>query len=149
MVASGHTVFADILSPGLAQTLWRFDGPSPRPRFSVPGSLMPGPLGIGTGYAAVGNATVGVTTLRIVGPDTYSASTCPDRQQVVFIDPRSGRQSIITTLPKGLKGPAYGCVGDWLSSGQAVVSGGNLWLLDGESASFGYARLYRIGLPAL
>jgi len=77
MVASGQTVLADILSQDMAQTVWRFDGPSARPRFSVPGRLLPGPLGIGNGYAAVGNATAGLATLDFVGPDTYTAKHLP------------------------------------------------------------------------
>ncbi|MDA8284189.1 MAG: hypothetical protein M0Z42_13065 [Actinomycetota bacterium] len=149
MVASGHTVYADALSAARQQVIWRFDGPAATSQFASPARLLPDPLGIGTGYAAVGNESAGIATVNFLGPRSFSGPGCLDRQQVVLINPDTGQQSIVASLPSGLKGPAYGCVGDWLSHGQAVLLNRTPWLLDGTSAGFGYSRLFKVALPAV
>jgi hypothetical protein len=40
-----------------------------------------------------------------------------------------------------VKGPGYGCVGDWLSDGKAVISRSDVLLVDCDRNGSGYDRV--------
>jgi len=128
----------------LTQTVWRFDGPQDSAVFATRARLLPGVDGIGTGYAAVGDVAEGIFTLTWEQLAAPSDASCPARGEVVRVDPATGRQSIVARLPRDVEGPAYGCLGYYLRSGQASLVGDHLYLLDGTTPGRELDRIYEL-----
>jgi hypothetical protein len=153
LMASGHSIYADVLTNvpgGWRQTIWRLDGSQAHIAYMTPATLLPStdfaPL---TGYVVVGNATQGYFTITQLGNGTTPAgigdcdTAAPVR--VVRIDPVTGRQSYLATLPRNLAGTDLDC---HLSAHQAVLDAGSLYLLAGESSvppgNPGYQRVVQV-----
>lgn len=119
------------------QTVERFDGTSPRPAFAVAVA----------GYhpnAVVGGRTQGLWTMQWT-----AAGGAPliSPQVIVGIDPGTGAESVVATLPPLPVPPAQGL---GLVPGQAAVLGHSLYLLeppDQPGATARYAALVKVPLP--
>jgi hypothetical protein len=119
LVAFGHSIWADVLSgtPGgptaLKQTIWRLDGPNARLVFEQPAQLLPSDIFAGTGYVVEGSPRLGFFTLSQDGPNgtPRAIGTCDTEapMRVVRVDPATGSQSYVTTLPVGLVGAGLDC----------------------------------------
>jgi hypothetical protein len=151
MVASGHSLWDDIgtfSDPGarLTQTIWRFDGPNARRVFHAKTEL---PFGISViGNSAEGLWTV-VSQLRPGSrPNADTDTDCTGTPAVVRIDPATGRQQVVATPPEGTMSYSYICEGEDLAGDQAVISGGNMYLLDDTAGpgETGYTMLFRVRL---
>jgi hypothetical protein len=157
-VASGTSVFADVLTrlPSLAgyrQAIWRLDGNGAHVTYKAPATLLPAPdFAIGTGYTAVGNASVGMYTLssvsRAATPSEVGQCSAGASLRVVRVSPATGHQSVIATLPRGIV--PQSCSNDYLVEHQAVIVANAMYLLEGPESSFGgpYSYLVRVALPA-
>ena len=151
--ASGHSVWDDIGSfprrkkgAQPTQTIWRFDGPAARPVSHATTDL---PFGV----SVVGSATEGLWTVASqpkagTGPNPDSDSDCTRTPAVLRIDADTGRQKVVATLPAGtVDANGYLCLGQDLTTDQAVVTKGYLYLLDDTRApGGGFTRLFRIRL---
>jgi hypothetical protein len=119
LVAFGHSIWADVLSgtPGgltaLKQTIWRLDGPRAQLMFERPAHLLPSDVFGGTGYVIEGSPQLGFFTLSQDGPNgtPQAVGTCDTKvpMRVVRVDPATGRQSYVATLPVGLVGTGLDC----------------------------------------
>ncbi len=151
MVASGHTLWDDVATistPGgqLTQTIWRFDGPKARRVFHTRTVL---PFGVSVvGDKAEGLWTVASQLPRGVGPNADTGTNCTRQPVVVAINPDTGRQRVVATLPPGSAGRGFDCQSQDLGVGQGVIAGGNLYLLDDVTGAGGgaYTKLLRIQL---
>lgn len=155
MVASGHSVWVDIGTPSqnqqrLLQTIWRFDGSSARRVFHVPMYL---PFGI----TVIGDASEGLWTVASQLPRGSSSNVdtdtvCTTSPAAVGIDPNTGQQRVVATLPPGTGSDDIDCLAQDLEGQQAVISGGYMYLLEdtvvGKQAA-GFTRLFRIRDVAL
>jgi hypothetical protein len=152
MVASGHTLWDDILTvstPGgrVSQTIWRFDGPQAKRVFHMASQL---PFG-GT---VIGDATEGLWTVASqlptgAGPNADTDTDCTGTPAVIYINPDTGHQRILTTLPYGSDGFGYQCDGEDLAENQGAIVDGDLYMLDGATGTSGaYTELFRIPVAA-
>jgi hypothetical protein len=117
------------------QTIWRFDGDSPRPVFRVPL----------TGYeptTVVGDEADGLWT---VVPPSSEAPASGSNEVVVRIDPDTGRQTVMAALPP-IAVPSYD---QGLQAGQAVYYDGSLFVLEPPFHAndyLGYSQLLRVSI---
>jgi hypothetical protein len=152
MVASGHTLWDEILTvstPGgrVSQAIWRFDGPQAKRVFHTASQL---PFG-GT---VIGDETEGLWTVASqlppgAGPNADTDTDCTGIPAVIYINPNTGRQRIVTTLPYGSDGFGYQCDGENLAENQGAIVDGDLYILDGTTGASGpYTELFRIPVAA-
>ncbi|HEX4034068.1 MAG TPA: hypothetical protein VHX66_06460 [Solirubrobacteraceae bacterium] len=150
LVASGHSIYADVLEGvsggGFSQAIWRLDGAKVRVAYEAPAKLLPSPeFASLTGYVVVGNPAHGYFTISELGPDTTPDTGDCDAAapiRVARIDPLTGRQRYVTTLPRNLAGSALDC---HLSAHQAVFYAGSLYLLVQQSGDVpDYQRVLRV-----
>ena len=150
LMASGHSIDADVLNSvpgGFRQTIWRLDGSQANIAHITPATLLPSTdFSFLTGYVVVGNTTLGYFTITQLGGGTTPAgvgvcdTAAPVR--VVQIDPLTGRQSYVATLPRNLAGAHLDC---HLSAHQAVFDAGSLYLLVEQSGAIpDYQRVVRV-----
>lgn len=149
MDAAGERLWADVLGPRRTWTMsiWGFEGPAADPIFTTASKLLPGPEGGGDGYAVVVDASSGLYSLNGNLSAPTSTSTCTGTAEVVHIDPATGAQREIASIPADPSTEWVAC-GDTLGHDQAVVSGNELLLLWGGTATSGYhyTELYRVAL---
>jgi hypothetical protein len=155
-LVSGKSLFADVLTrlPALAgyrQAIWRLDGTDADVAYEAPATLLPAPdFAIGTGYTAVGNASIGFYTLSNLGREgtPTQVGRCNNGAPVrlVRVNPASGSQTVVGTLPRRIHPDS--CLDDYLVDKQAVVVGGAMYLLEGPDSAFGgpYSYLVRVDL---
>jgi hypothetical protein len=158
LMASGQSIYADVLTSvphfGFRQTIWRLDGAQAHVAYTTPATLLPSTDFTSlTGYVVVGNATAGYFTISQLGNRTTPTgvggcdTAAPIR--VVRIDPATGRQSYVATLPRNLAGGDLDCHLSADYPNQAVFDDGSLYLLAG-AASYtaaylpGYQRVIRV-----
>ncbi len=154
LMASAHGIYADVLTrvPGVGfrQTIWRLDGSRAHLAYMTAATLLPSTdFSFLTGYVVVGNATAGYFTLTQLGNSTTPSgigdcdTDAPVR--VVRIDPLTGRQSYVATLPRNVAGGELDC---HLTTHQAVFDSGSLYLLAGQASTVdgnpGYQRVVRV-----
>lgn len=108
----------------------RFADGSSTPVFSIVGSFAP--------FTVVGNETSGLWTMQWPPGD-------PEKEQIIHIDPDTGRESVVATLPS-VPLPSYQTdLG--LVSGEAVFFEGSLYLLEPpylENGYIGYSSIVRV-----
>ncbi len=148
-LASAHSVFLDVLTPapgGWTQAVWRLDGPDAHVAYETRATLLPPPSFGGTGYVVEGTAQLGLFTLTQLGKGATPTgigdckTSAPER--IVRIDPATGRQSYVATLPERDAGRYLGCD---LEEGQAAFTDGALYLLsDPVNYGYGYRELVRV-----
>jgi hypothetical protein len=131
---SGH-LWAGVASvPVTSQTIWRFDGSKSTPAFTAP---LPG-----TDSTVIGDASQGLWTVRWRSPSP-ARSPAPEPQQVLQINPSTGRHSIMTTLP-----PLPASYTTGLSQGQAAVLDGYIYILEPPyRPGMAYPELIRVAAP--
>jgi len=157
LMASAHSIYADVLTPvpafGFRQTIWRLDGPQAQIAYKTPATLLPSTdFTSGTGYVVVGNASTGYFTISQLGndttPDGVGGCDTAAPVRVVRIDPATGRQGYIATLPRNIAGSELDCHLSADYPNQAVFNAGSLYLLAGQSnlidSNPGYQRVVRI-----
>jgi hypothetical protein len=157
LTASGHSVYADVLTTvpgvGFSQTIWRLDGRQARVAYMTPARLLPSPDFTSlTGYVVVGNATAGYFTISQLGngttPDGIGNCDAAAPIRVVRIDPATGRQGYIATLPRSVAGGDLDCHLSADYPNQSVFDAGSLYLLAGQSnlidGSPAYRRVVRV-----
>jgi hypothetical protein len=140
LMASGDSIYADVLTPvpgGFRQTIWRLDGAQAHIAYMTPATLLPSSdFSSLTGTVVVGNAAQGYFAITQLGNGTTPTAigdcdtAAPVR--VVRIDPLTGRQSYVATLPRNLVGSDLDC---HLSAHQAVFYAGSLYLLAEQSGA--------------
>jgi len=136
LVAFGRSIWADVLSgrPGgpiaLKQTIWRLDGPSARLVFEQPAHLLPSDIFAGTGYVVEGDLRLGFFTLSQDGPSGTppAIGDCDTKvpMRLVRVDPATGRQSYVATLPVSLIGTGLDC---HLAAPQGLVADNAFYFL--------------------
>ncbi|HEX3616429.1 MAG TPA: hypothetical protein VHU61_07825 [Solirubrobacteraceae bacterium] len=151
LTVSGHSIYADVLAAagdrGFTQTIWRLEGDRARVVYRTPARLLPSTdFGMGTGYVVTGNAHRGFFTLTQLGSGSTlagvggCASTAPVR--LIRIDPATGTQSYVATVPLADDGHAFDC---HLYSDQAVLDDGAFFVLAGEINNFPeYTQVVRL-----
>jgi len=150
LMASGHSVYADVLARvpgGFHQTIWRLDGAQAHIAYTTPATLLPSTdFSFLSGTVVVGNATQGYFAITQLGSGTTPAepgdcdTAAPIR--VVRIDPKTGLQSYVATLPRNLVGSNLNC---HLHPHQAVFYAGSLYLLAEQSGAIpDYQRVVRV-----
>lgn len=130
-------VFTGTLSD---EAIWRFNGSVNRPAYAVS-------LGGADYISVVGDESDWLWTVR--WPSSVSpVSPSPEPQEIVRIDPDTGAQTVVTTLPAILE-PTGGSEG--FAVGQAAVVDGNLYILDppqsGSPGTSRYVTLTRLAAP--
>jgi hypothetical protein len=150
LMASGHSIYADVLTTitgGWQQTIWRLDGPDAVVAYKTPATALPStdfaPL---TGYVVVGNAQQGYFTLTQLGQGTTPAGTgdCDTSApiRVVRIDPATGRQSYVATIPRSIAGSQLDC---HLVERQGLFYDGAFYVLAGQWSQIpNYQRVVRV-----
>jgi hypothetical protein len=153
LVAFGHSIWADVLSgtPGgltaLKQTIWRLDGSGARTVFERPARLLPSDTFGGTGYVVDGDPDLGFFTLTQDGPNGTPATigTCDTKvpMHVVRVDPATGEQSYVATLPIGLVGSGLDC---HLVASQGLLAADAYYFLadPGGPGDNEYSRVVRV-----
>lgn len=122
ITAAGSTAWVGLGTPhsGCAsQTIERFADGDRTPIFSIPQA--------GSSLTVIGNEADGLWTTR------WSASS-PNQQQIIRIDPDSGVETVVATLPS----PSVPSYEQWLSVGQAVYFKGSVYLLEPPYRVNGY-----------
>jgi len=139
LVADPDHLWAGIGPPGAtAETFWKFDGLDPVPVMSAPDR------GVDP-TAVVGDEDEGLWTVQWDPPFTGRFSSAPRAQQVVGIDPDTGAETVVATIPPVPVSIAYA---QGLGDGQAAVLGGSLYLLQTPvRGGLGDATLVRIPVP--
>lgn len=137
-------VFDVWLSASHDQRLVRFDGAGPRPALDV---AITGPAATWVTYESViGTRSDGFWTLS--WPSSSGEGLSCGSAAVLRIDPRTARASVTARLPAPTVDEYDGCNG--LDTDEAVVSGGRLLVLAGQSSSLranGYAQLDAVAAP--
>ena len=137
-------VFDARLSASHDQRLVRFDGAGPRPALDV---AITGPAATWVTYESViGTRSDGFWTLS--WPSSSGEGLSCGSAAVLRIDPRTARASVTARLPAPTVDEYDGCNG--LDTDEAVVSGGRLLVLAGQSSSLranGYAQLDAVAAP--
>jgi len=144
ILGSQHHLWAGIgheKSGCTQEVIWRLDGTDFQPVFQVPDQ----------GYdpfTVVGDESDGLWTMQWTHPPTGISPTASP-QEIVSIDPDTGAERVVATLPTlvvPLSGEYSGLV-----EGQAAVLDGTLYLLDPPFAQseqdLGYSTLVRVKLP--
>ena len=123
------------------ETIWRLDGTGFQPVFTVRDA----------GYhpnTVIGDESDGLWTMQWTRPPTGVSST-PSPQEIVGIDPDTGAERIVATLPARVVPLSAEYAG--LVQGQAAVLDGSLYLLEPPFAQserdLGYNTLVRVRLP--
>ena len=122
------------------QTIWRLDGSDFQPVFAVSDD----------GYhpnTVIGDESVGLWTMQWTHPPT-GASPSASPQEIVGINPDTGAERVVATLPP-LIVPDTGA-GEGLLQGEAAVLDGSLYLLEPPFQRYGYlgySTLVRVRLP--
>jgi hypothetical protein len=155
-VASGNSLFADVMAQvkgGIGQTIWRLDGGAAHRIYATPADLLPAP-NFDPGYVAIGTAQAGLFTLSELatrGHTPTSIGECKSGTpvRVVRIDPGTGAQSYVATLPQAVL--ARDCSGNGLLDDQAAVYDGSIYLLTAngkgtDSSANIYSTLVRVPL---
>jgi hypothetical protein len=157
LMASGQSIYADVLTRvpavGFTQTIWRLDGPRAHAAYTAPATLLPSTdFTSGTGYVVVGNSTAGYFTISQLGngttPDAVGGCDTAAPLRIVRIDPATGRQAYIATLPREQAGSDLDCHLSADYPNQAVFDAGSLYLLAGQSSLIdgnpAYQRVVRV-----
>jgi hypothetical protein len=156
LMASGRSIYADVLTRvpavGFTQTIWRLDGSRAHAAYTAPATLLPSTDFTGTGYVVVGNSTAGYFTISQLGngttPDAVGGCDTAAPVRVVRIDPATGRQAYIATLPREQAGSDLDCHLSADDPNQAVFDAGSLYLLAGQSSLIdgnpAYQRVVRV-----
>ncbi len=122
------------------ETIWRLDGTDFQPAFEVPDQ----------GYdplTVIGDESDGLWTMQWTRPPTGVSST-PSPQEIVGIDPDTGAEKVVATLPAGVVHLSE--EGQGLVQGQAAVLDGSLYLLEPPfelRGYLGYSTLVKVTLP--
>jgi hypothetical protein len=151
-MASGHSLYVDELSgkarSGFMQTIWRMDGPSARVAYKTPGTLLPSTDFGGTGYVVEGDPKLGYFTLSELGKGHTPLgigdcdSSAPLR--VVRINPATGKQDYVTTVPSKDVGSQFDC---HLFSYQSAFGDGALYFLsDSQEPGTHYEMVVRVSV---
>ncbi len=134
--ASGDTLWAGIGPNFDEQSIWRFDGSAPRPVFRVADH----------GYdptAVLGNEADGLWTVVPYPALGTRLTSGPYPEDVVRIDPDSGAEKVVATLPRMvLPSDDAG-----LTTGQAAYFEGSLFVLEPPfraNGYLGYGKLIRV-----
>jgi hypothetical protein len=102
--------------------------------FERPARLVPSDIFGGTGYVVEGDPQLGFFTLSEDGPSgtPRAIGTCDTKVpiRVVRVDPVTGRQSYVATLPVGLVGTALDC---HLVASQGVVADDAFYFVAGPA----------------
>lgn len=151
LIASRHSIYADVLASvrpyGFAQTIWRLDGSGARVAYRTPATLLPSTdFGSDTGYVVTGNPREGFFTMTQLGrgrtPDGVGDCDTAAPIRLIRIDPATGAQSYVATLPRRGTGAALDC---HLESYQAVLDDGAFYVLAGQvSGRPEYTRVVRL-----
>jgi hypothetical protein len=153
LVSFCHSIWADVLSgtPGkptaLKQTVWRLDGSHARIVFERPARLLLSDIFGGTGYVVEGDPDLGFFTLAQDGPAgtpaTIGACEAKVPMRVVRVDPATGEQSYVATLPLGLVGAELDC---HLVASQGLVADDAFYFLAEPSGPGDnqYSRVVRV-----
>jgi hypothetical protein len=151
LVASGHSIYADVLANaghyGFSQTIWRLDGTSASVAYRAPSTLLPSTaFGTATGYVVTGNPREGFFTLTQLGhgrtPTAGGGCDTAAPIRLVRIDPATGAQSYVATLPPDDAGPALDC---HIYRDQAVLDDGAFYVLTGQTDNYPeYTRIVRL-----
>ncbi len=123
----------------LQQTIRRLDGTDFRPLFEVRNQD-------GSPTTVVGDHSDGLWTMQWSHPST-SVSPTSSPQQIVGIDPDTGKEVVVATLHARVEPPGEASAG--LLQGQAVVFHGALYLLEPpfrQRGYLGYTSLVRVRL---
>jgi hypothetical protein len=136
LVGSGDSIWAGIGPSFAQQSIWRFDGSDPDPVFRVSDD----------GYdptVVVGDEADGLWTVVPYPPIGVTRTTGPYPEDVVSIDPNSGRETVVTVLPRVvLPSDDAG-----LTTGQSAFFLGSLFVLEPpfEARGYlGYSKLIRV-----
>lgn len=119
------------------ETIWRLDGTDFQPVFQVPDQ----------GYdpfIVVGDASDGLWTMQWTHPPTGVSSTTRSPQEIVGINPDTGAEKVVATLPPLV------VEGQGLLQGQAAVLDGSLYLLEPPfelRGYLGYSTLVKVRPP--
>lgn len=151
LMASGHSIYADVLSGihpyGFDQKIWRLDGSGARVAYKTPAMLLPSTdFGGGTGYVVTGNPREGFFTMTQLGrgatPDGVGDCDISAPIRLIRIDPATGAQRYVATLPRRDAGPALDC---HLYGYQAVLDDGAFYVLTGQSGGIpAYTQVVRL-----
>jgi hypothetical protein len=151
LVASGDSIYADVLANaghyGFSQTIWRLDGTSARVAYRTQATLLPSTdFGTATGYVVTGNPRDGFFTLTQLGrgrtPTEGGDCDTSAPIRLVRIDPATGSQSYVATLPPDDAGPALDC---HIHRDQAVLYDGAFYVLTGQSDGVpAYSQVVRL-----
>ena len=123
------------------ETIWRFDGSDFQPVFEVPDQ----------GYdpdTVIGDESDGLWTMLWQWPPTALPPTSPRPQEIVHINPDTGAERVVATLPPLTIPIGQGEYG--LLPGQAAVLGESMYLLEPPfrvNGYLGYSILVRVPLP--
>lgn len=130
LVADGHHVWVGTSPAGaLTQEIWRFDGATQSPVFRV----------AETGFDptdVIGDESSGLWTMQWQPPFTTGIPQGSRAQVLVRIDPDTGTEQTVATLPAVPVPPGEGAYG--LAEGQAAVFDGVLYLLEPPFRANGY-----------
>jgi hypothetical protein len=124
----------------LKQTIWRLDGTNFQPAFEVQDQ----------GYrpnTVIGDESEGLWTMQWTNPPIGNSST-PSTQEIVGINPDTGAEKVVATLPP--HAVPLGGAGEGLVQGQAAVLDGSLYILEPPfkvRGYIGYSTLVRVRLP--
>jgi hypothetical protein len=151
LIASGHSIYADVLASvrhhGFTQTIWRLAGGAARVAYRTPATLLPSTdFGIDTGYVVTGNPREGFFTMTQLGrgrtPDGVGDCDTAAPIRLVRIDPATGAQSYVATLPRRDAGAALDC---HLYGYQAVLDDGAFYVLAGQVNNYpDYTQVVRL-----
>lgn len=150
--ASGHSLYLDELRSvrgGYQQSMWRLAGPDATVAYRTPATLLPAPDFGGTGYAVVGDPHLGFFTLSQLGaggtPTGIGDCDASAPMRIVRIDPGTGRESYVATLPELDDGNVPEC--DVQGPGQALIYRSALYLLSDPTApGVEFGSLVRVSL---
>ena len=123
LMASGTNAWLGAGVSGICakEVVERFSDHSQKPAFSTAAGVTP-PV-----FAVVGNEVNGLWTMQWLSPT---------REEIVHIDPNTGSESVVGTLPSSPL-PTYE-TGQGLSPGQSVYFKGSLYLLEPPFRKYGY-----------
>jgi hypothetical protein len=138
MIGDGAHLWAGIGPPGDSQQeIWRLDGTNPQPVFKVADQGF-------DPWTVVGDESDGLWTMQWDPKDPPLRSP-PTRQQIIRIDPDSGTETVVATVPPVPVPSGEGPSG--LLSGQATVFDGSLYVLEPpfrQNGYLGYTALIRV-----
>jgi hypothetical protein len=129
LIASGHTVWTDIISGTTRQELWRFNGPKGTARALARADRLH------AGGAAVEPGAGGLWTLSDI-PEGGKFFSCSG-EHVIRIDAGTGQQSVIATIhvPQNRCAVQYGA-----PTNATYTNGASYFIVNGDSQD----RLYRV-----